>query len=79
MQKSKFRIAGWLAVAGLLGAALAAPAAALAADGQPDDVSSEGQESDCTGGPGGVPIEPGEGQVAWLFVHASVRRPAGAR
>ena len=77
MAKSKFRLAGWLAVAGLLTAAIV-PSAAFAQTGNQTNVSSQGQDSDCTGGPDGTTIEPGKGQVGFLFVHASVDAQAGA-
>ena len=75
MAKSKFRLAGWLAVAGLLTAALV-PSAAFAQTGNQTDVSSQGQESDCTGGPGGN-IEPGRARLASCSsTPASTPRPA---
>jgi uncharacterized membrane protein YdcZ (DUF606 family) len=78
MGKSKTRFAGWIAVAGLVGAALVTPATVFAQDGNQTNVSSEGWESDCTGGPGGETIQPGTDQAAFVFVHAAVDAQAGA-
>jgi hypothetical protein len=50
MQKNKFRIAGWLAVAGLLGAALVSPAAVSAAGpGGDDNLPNSGHTSNTDG------------------------------
>jgi hypothetical protein len=75
MTRSSHRTGTGLAAAALLGAALLLPQAVLAQDGNQTNVSSEGRESQCTGGPGGSDITPGTGEVAWLFVHAGVDGP----
>ena len=75
MIRSSFRTAGRLTAAALIGAALVVPQAVLAQTGNQTDVSSEGRDSLCTGGPGGSDITPGTGEVAWLFVHAGVDGP----
>jgi hypothetical protein len=77
MIRTSLRTGARLAAAALLGAALVAPQAAFAQDGNQTNVSSEGRESDCTGGPGGSDITPGTGQIAWLFVHASTSATSG--
>ena len=69
MKNRKFRLAGWLAVGGLLGGALLVPSAALANDLHQtppiswDDAGFQGSAGDCEG----ADLEPGE--VLWHFVH----------
>jgi hypothetical protein len=68
-QMNKFRLAGWLAVGGLLGAALLAPSAALATDLHAsqqgtawNDPGFQGSAEDCDG------LKLGPGDVVWHFV-----------
>lgn len=70
----RFRSAGWIAGSLILGAALIAPAAALAQTGNQTNVSSESGDINCTGGPNGN-ITVDDQHVGWLFVHTQVSGP----
>ena len=48
---------------------------AFAEEGNQTNVAWNAGASDCTGGPGGTTIDPGEGNVAWVFVHTSQSGP----
>jgi hypothetical protein len=74
----KFRLAGWLAVGGLLGAALIAPSAAFATDLKDsqqgtswDDKEFQGSAEECDW------LQLGPGQVAWHFVLTSPEADSG--
>ena len=75
---NKIRLAGWLAVGGLLGAALLAPSAALATDLHAsqqgtawNDQEFQGSAGDCDG------LELGPGDVVWHFVLTSPDADSG--
>ena len=75
---NKIRLAGWLAVGGLLGAALLAPSAALATDLHAsqqgtawNDQEFQGSADDCDG------LELGPGDVVWHFVLTSPDADSG--
>ena len=75
---NKIRLAGWLAVGGLLGAALLAPSAALATDLHTsqqgtawNDQEFQGSAADCKG------LELGPGDVVWHFVLTSPDADSG--
>ena len=75
---NKFRLAGWLAVGGLLGAALLAPAAAFATDLKDaqqgtgwDDQDFQGSARECD------KLELGPGEVAWHFVLTDPDKDSG--
>ena len=75
---NKIRLAGWLAVGGLLGAALLAPSAALATDLHAsqqgtawNDQEFQGSAADCDG------LELGPGDVVWHFVLTSPDADSG--
>jgi hypothetical protein len=73
--QTRNRSAGWLAGSILIGAALLAPAAVLAQDGNQTGVGSETYTVSCTGGPGGTNITVSDTEVAWVFVHSGVSGP----
>ena len=75
---NKIRLAGWLAVGGLLGAALLAPSAALATDLHAsqqgtawNDPQFQGSAEDCDG------LKLGPGDVVWHFVLTSPDADSG--
>lgn len=75
---NKFRLAGWLAVGGLLGAALLAPSAAFATDLKEaqqgtswDDQGFQGSAEECK------KLDLGPGEVAWHFVLTSPTADSG--
>ena len=75
---NKIRLAGWLAVGGLLGAALLAPSAALATDLHAsqqgtawNDQGFQGSAGDCDG------LKLGPGDVVWHFVLTSPEGDSG--
>ena len=75
---NKIRLAGWLAVGGLLGAALLAPSAALATDLKDaqqgtawNDQGFQGNANDCDG------LKLGPGDVVWHFVLTSPDADSG--
>jgi len=75
---NKIRLAGWLAVGGLLGAALLAPSAALATDLHDsqqgtawNDQEFQGSAEDCDG------LKLGPGDVVWHFVLTSPEADSG--
>ena len=66
---NKFRLAGWLAVGGLLGAALLAPSAALATDLKDAQQGTSWNDQDFQGSARECDkLELGPGEVAWHFV-----------
>jgi hypothetical protein len=78
MKNRKFRLAGWLAVGGLLGAALLVPSAALATDLKTsqqgtswDDQGFQGSAEECRG------LKLGPGDVVWHFVLTSPEADSG--
>ncbi len=77
-QMKKFRLAGWLAVGGLLGAALLVPSAALATDLHDsqqgtswNDPQFQGSARECDG------LKLGPGDVVWHFVLTSPEGDSG--
>ena len=75
---NKFRHAGWLAVGGLLGAALLVPAAAFATDLKDtqqgtswDDQDFQGSARECD------KLDLGPGEVAWHFVLTDPDKDSG--
>jgi hypothetical protein len=78
MKMNKFRLAGWLAVGGLLGAALIAPSAAFATDLKDaqqgtswDDQGFQGSAEECR------KLDLGPGDVVWHFVLTSPDADSG--
>jgi hypothetical protein len=78
MKMNKFRLAGWLAVGGLLGAALIAPSAAFATDLKDaqqgtswDDQGFQGSAEECR------KFDLGPGDVVWHFVLTSPDADSG--